>query len=307
MNETLFAFLGTVLLVALLLDFLPRRASRGLYFGVTTGPDFPQGQTGRAIANRYRIWVWTGFLLSCGLAFASLPVAIVPLLGGFAAGWTQAWRATTPHSIQPGLMPAEPPPETTTGVPPIVLIGLIPLFILIAAAVVLATSYEQVPGSVFAPLAVGFGAYVMTAVSAWMLAFRGRVSSASRSVHLRSIVVILFAVSLLCAGISLAPLAGASGITLPPRAIIAFPSVVLLAALYPLWKLQGRTGGAGDGTPDECWKLGLIYYNPNDPALLVEKRSGLGYTLNFGHKASWIVLAIPLAAMLWPLLFVVTR
>ena len=307
MNETLFAFLSTILLVALLLDFLPRRASRGLYFGVTTGPDFPRGDEGRAIANRYRFWVWTGFLLSCALAFASLPVAMVPLLGGFATGWTQAWRAAMKHSIRPGLMPAEAHQEPTAGIPPIVLIGLVPLFILIAAAVVLATSYEQVPGSVFAPLAVGFGSYLMVAVSAWMLAFRGRVSSASRTVHLRSIVVILFAVSLLCAGIALAPLAGANGITLPPRAVIAFPAVILLAALYPLWKLQGRAGGAGDGTPDECWKLGLIYYNPNDPALLVEKRSGLGYTLNFGHKASWIVLAISLAAMLWPLLFVVTR
>jgi uncharacterized membrane protein len=55
----------------------------------------------------------------------------------------------------------------------------------------------------------------------------------------------------------------------------------------------------GDGTRDEHWKMGLFYYNPDDPALLVEKRLGIGYTLNFARPVAWIVLAlvavIPLA------------
>jgi uncharacterized membrane protein len=46
----------------------------------------------------------------------------------------------------------------------------------------------------------------------------------------------------------------------------------------------------GDRTPDRCWKGGMIYYNPDDPALLVEKRFGIGYTLNFGNGRSWLVL-----------------
>ncbi len=46
----------------------------------------------------------------------------------------------------------------------------------------------------------------------------------------------------------------------------------------------------GDRTPDECWKGGLIYWNPNDPAMLVEKRFGYGWTLNFGNRRSWFVL-----------------
>jgi uncharacterized membrane protein len=31
---------------------------------------------------------------------------------------------------------------------------------------------------------------------------------------------------------------------------------------------------------DSFWKAGIFYYNPSDPALLVRKRSGLGYTMN---------------------------
>ncbi len=49
---------------------------------------------------------------------------------------------------------------------------------------------------------------------------------------------------------------------------------------------------AGDLTPDACWKGGPFYYNPNDPAVLVEKRFGFGYTLNFGNRWSWIVLGL---------------
>jgi uncharacterized membrane protein len=39
----------------------------------------------------------------------------------------------------------------------------------------------------------------------------------------------------------------------------------------------------GDRTRDECWKLGLFYVNRNDPALFVEKRFGIGWTVNFGN------------------------
>jgi uncharacterized membrane protein len=31
----------------------------------------------------------------------------------------------------------------------------------------------------------------------------------------------------------------------------------------------------------------MFYVNRNDPAFFVEKRFGLGYTLNFGHPLSW--------------------
>jgi uncharacterized membrane protein len=52
---------------------------------------------------------------------------------------------------------------------------------------------------------------------------------------------------------------------------------------------------AGDRTPNQCWKAGMFYVNPDDPALLVEKRFGIGYTLNFGHPAAWLLLSLILA------------
>ena len=43
----------------------------------------------------------------------------------------------------------------------------------------------------------------------------------------------------------------------------------------------------GDRLEDRFWKAGLVYYNPGDPALWVEKRFGIGYTLNFARPAAW--------------------
>jgi uncharacterized membrane protein len=57
----------------------------------------------------------------------------------------------------------------------------------------------------------------------------------------------------------------------------------------------------GDGSPDDGWKAGMFYYNPADPALLVERRMGWGWALNFGHKASWLIIAVILAASIGPI------
>lgn len=43
-----------------------------------------------------------------------------------------------------------------------------------------------------------------------------------------------------------------------------------------------------DRDDDRYWKGGLIYYNPDDPALFVEKRFGVGWTVNFARPSIWI-------------------
>ncbi len=54
---------------------------------------------------------------------------------------------------------------------------------------------------------------------------------------------------------------------------------------------------AGAGTmestaPTEGWIAGAIYYNKNDPSVWVEKRVGIGWTLNMARPASWVFLAV---------------
>ena len=88
---------------------------------------------------------------------------------------------------------------------------------------------------------------------------------------------------------------------LSPAVQIAAAGVVV-AILVVIVAIQGRSARSGgrtvrtDGSidSDECWKLGVFYFNPEDSSLLVPKRSGLGYTLNFANPWSWLVLAVAL-------------
>ena len=46
----------------------------------------------------------------------------------------------------------------------------------------------------------------------------------------------------------------------------------------------------GDRSPDERWYLGMFYFNPEDPALWVEKRFGVGYTVNFARPTACLFI-----------------
>jgi uncharacterized membrane protein len=93
---------------------------------------------------------------------------------------------------------------------------------------------------------------------------------------------------------------------LPPDRLLA--AVVLGPLLFLGWLVffvarlvqERRTSApwAADGMPDSAWKAGLFYLNRNDPVLLVPRRFGIGWTLNFGRPGAWLLLAVLLAAPL---------
>jgi uncharacterized membrane protein len=101
------------------------------------------------------------------------------------------------------------------------------------------------------------------------------------------------------------PRAGPPGVV--PFLVIALGFVVVVSVLVVSYgqggtRLAGAAGSAaggtapvGDRTPDKYWKLGLFYVNRDDPAVFIEKRFGVGYTLNFGHPGVWIGLAVLVA------------
>jgi Family of unknown function (DUF5808) len=53
---------------------------------------------------------------------------------------------------------------------------------------------------------------------------------------------------------------------------------------------------------DRYWKMGIFYFNREDSAVLVEKRFGLGYTLNFARPAAWVIVLLILMGPLAPIL-----
>jgi hypothetical protein len=79
-----------------------------------------------------------------------------------------------------------------------------------------------------------------------------------------------------------------SKLQVAPSIWIIIGPILLLGALAVLLPVLVRTGKR---PPDNAWR-GIFYSNPDDPALLVPKRFGVGYTLNFGNPWSWAVLAM---------------
>jgi len=58
---------------------------------------------------------------------------------------------------------------------------------------------------------------------------------------------------------------------------------------------------------DRYWYAGLFYNNPDDPAVFVPKRFGVGWTINFGHPRGRLffigmLLVVLLFGMIIPLL-----
>jgi uncharacterized membrane protein len=56
--------------------------------------------------------------------------------------------------------------------------------------------------------------------------------------------------------------------------------------------VRGLALAAGtDRDDDRFWKAGLLYVNRDDPALVAAARFGVGWTLNFGNPAAWLIIA----------------
>ncbi|MEZ0106084.1 putative membrane protein [Catenulispora sp. EB89] len=68
----------------------------------------------------------------------------------------------------------------------------------------------------------------------------------------------------------------------------------------------GRDGSRGDAVnrdDDRYWKLGLLYYNHDDPSVFVPKRFGVGWTINFARPAgTGMIVGLLLIPIVLPLI-----
>lgn len=56
--------------------------------------------------------------------------------------------------------------------------------------------------------------------------------------------------------------------------------------------------GITDLDEDRYWKGGLFYFNRNDPSIFVEKRFGVGWTMNFANLMGYLIVIVPLVIIL---------
>jgi uncharacterized membrane protein len=240
----------------------------------------------------------------------------------FAFVWAN--RATRPYATQPasvvGVELSAKPPATSA-----ILLGLaLPIASLALLAVWTGTHWRDVP----ARLAVhwGFGGpdrWVSTTpahVATWLflntvvcfllalltwgvlhgsrrLATAGE--AATRERRFRTLVISLLMVA---EYFSVFPVwAGLLDLPSTPMTLwqLVFPATMLILLAGLALAGQGGTRGlargnraVGDRTNDRYWIWGMLYFNRGDPALLVEKRFGIGYTFNFAHPFACALLAI---------------
>jgi uncharacterized membrane protein len=102
--------------------------------------------------------------------------------------------------------------------------------------------------------------------------------------------------ALLVAGLAGWGLLQASGaliavISLAPMAVWLIVAPILLLAYRPSPRLPAQPGsGVVNRDDDRFWKLGMVYFNREDPSLLVNKRFGIGRTFNFGNPVAWVII-----------------
>lgn len=90
------------------------------------------------------------------------------------------------------------------------------------------------------------------------------------------------------------------------QVLIAVPLLFSIGVLISSILLSVTTGQGGsrvrtsegignkviDRDDDRYWKLGQFYFNRNDPSLFLEKRFGVGWTVNFARPLAWIIFTI---------------
>jgi uncharacterized membrane protein len=164
---------------------------------------------------------------------------------------------------------------------------------------------ERTPATVFLPPILG-GAVVLIVVASAVLVGLAPGSGARHRMRMLSpIAALAWMLSLVFAIASLLPVLGSFSI-LHLGLLIATMTVLSLAMV--LWLLVRTAPGLPGAKPlhsstsESHWHAGIFYANPNDPSLLVPKRFGWGWTLNFAKPTAWVFLIgilVLSTAILW--------
>ena len=320
---------------AILFHAMPRFSRPDILFAVTVPEAFAAGE-GRTLVARYRAIVWSGAaaVLAIGLLLAAvLPgsgrgglLMMGPVAGNTMvalAAWSFAHRQAHAHAVPPSDMRVASLVPRDTSLPGGTLFAAGPFAILLATAVLVYAYRDDVRT---APITIKpFGSLVFGGVYVAMMltmavsmarrtrqvAVDGLAAAAEhrfRRVNVLVLVLSAYAVAVLLSTATAASIPG-FGDAVMERAWFVVMPVMLVNFAAAFWMFRVGQGGQravapaerqevhGDATPDHAWKVaGLLYFNPRDPAIWVEKRVGFGYTLNMGNARAWLLIGMMILA-----------
>jgi uncharacterized membrane protein len=327
MTPTLLAFI-VLLPVALIGAMLPffGRTSRGVLFGVTVPLDFLSSPTARTALHRYRrdtLFLVLTIVFATALMLLTahgrvLPIATsistpLELLGAFIL-WRRGARAIKPYGIAVPLQRSASLFSMRIAIP---MLAIAAAFLpLIADALWLRLHWASIPtrfpqhwnasgkidgwgtrsvASVFGPLIVGAVLLLLFVATAYFMSKASGPQARLRRLALAPMAALAWLITGMFCLIGLLPLRQNISI----HSILTISILHLLAtfaiAFWLLWRGNMRQANTAaepyDSTPDAAWHAGgLIYFNPADAAVLVPKRFGWGWTLNFARPVSWVYL-----------------
>jgi uncharacterized membrane protein len=162
----------------------------------------------------------------------------------------------------------------------------------------------RTPATVLAPIVLGaflVGLFLLIGSSLPMgrraaVAAEAAYRQAVRRLSWRCCLAATWMVSLLLSTVALIPVLSPSlgpGGTLCLILAVAFGGggVLLGVSFAGLAQLRSvRPAAGGTEASQEHWRWGSFYVNPDDPSIWVEKRFGIGYTLNLGRPAGRLLL-----------------
>ena len=336
MNAEMYVLMGFSIFTALLFHMLPVWQRRGIFFGLTMRPDFYETAAYDKLLNKYRLLNpgVTLVLLVCAVTFfAGSPntIAVFSVVQVMAQLGLIVWarNQATPWSGQQTAVHRTSLRAEQVQMPGGWIAYVLPLLLFVGAAWYLNAHWDDIPlrfpvhydikganrwsikssATVFRPLIMGVLVQVLLLVVALgtALGTRRAAPDGSRMRMLRTslwmMLIIQWSTAILLCAIFVQPAMPNRNLVLLIWAAVGAIIVSSIVLVIRLGQIQAEPSDETDNTPDECWHMvGQIYYNPNDPAFMVEKRLGIGYTINLGNKLTWVFVALVLLIALGPVL-----
>jgi uncharacterized membrane protein len=309
----LFSFIAAG--IGALMLAIPNLSQHEFLFAVPVSREFREGAEGRRALGAFRLVVLASTLMAI-CVYLLAPAEFLPVLGpalpmamalAMGLAFYSQNRRIRPFAQEISLRrrEADLAPDADR-LPLWAWSAVIPLVLLAAAAFYLYLHWSDIPQrfavhwgmdgqpnrwanrsmkGVFGPLLFGAEMTIwmlLLGVAGWFGSRRAR----HRTVLLAAMIGVSWFQAAIFASVAVMPL-----LHVPVFWMVAVPAIVVIPGVAILIvKLKDSGNEAAEPTPTECWKAGMFYYNPNDPALFVEKRFGLGYTFNFANHWCWVLL-----------------
>ena len=316
----------TYLLLGGILFALPKMAKGNILFGVPVPEQFHRSLSARRAVAFFRAVVAVSVLamLCAALVSPQNRLGVVATAGPFIilflASLTFLWqnRKLAPAAIQPSRVAEASVSNEPERLPWFTWLGAVPFALVAGTALFLKAHWESIPARF--PVHWGFdgpdrwhgrtfsGVYgpllFAAELCAWLLIFGLAGWFGARRSRFRRIMLAGMIAAECFTGALLSLVSAGALIPISPLAILLATAVFVAALSIGISRANAVPAEPAEPTPNECWISGAIYWNRDDAALFVKKRTGLGYTFNFANPWAWvllggIVLSLSASATVW--------